>query len=111
MTWPHPWHPDIVDVQIAAIGSLAILAVPGEFTCVFLGSCSMSCIQIPFKPPGTVMPAGRKGGRLKIVPKITLRTTEMHTGFLNNFGCNKMQFQGKQRNLLTLILFLEAQTP
>ncbi|NXU36090.1 ASAH2 ceramidase, partial [Drymodes brunneopygia] len=32
MTWPHPWHPDIVDVQIAAIGSLAILAVPGEFT-------------------------------------------------------------------------------
>ncbi|KAI1231573.1 hypothetical protein IHE44_0007644 [Lamprotornis superbus] len=34
MTWPHPWHPDIVDVQIAAIGSLAILAVPGEFTCL-----------------------------------------------------------------------------
>ncbi|NWW11996.1 ASAH2 ceramidase, partial [Oreocharis arfaki] len=32
MSWPHPWHPDIVDVQIAAIGSLAILAVPGEFT-------------------------------------------------------------------------------
>ncbi|XP_064572718.1 putative neutral ceramidase C isoform X2 [Zonotrichia leucophrys gambelii] len=32
MTWPHPWHPDIVDVQIVAIGSLAILAVPGEFT-------------------------------------------------------------------------------
>ncbi|NXD25071.1 ASAH2 ceramidase, partial [Spelaeornis formosus] len=32
MTSPHPWHPDIVDVQIAAIGSLAILAVPGEFT-------------------------------------------------------------------------------
>ncbi|NXY46907.1 ASAH2 ceramidase, partial [Ceuthmochares aereus] len=32
MTWPHPWHPDIVDVQIVAIGSLAIVAVPGEFT-------------------------------------------------------------------------------
>ncbi|NWR71997.1 ASAH2 ceramidase, partial [Centropus unirufus] len=32
MTWPYPWHPDIVDVQIAAIGSLAIVAVPGEFT-------------------------------------------------------------------------------
>lgn len=32
MTWPHPWHPDIVDVQIATIGSLAIVAVPGEFT-------------------------------------------------------------------------------
>ncbi|KFP92367.1 Neutral ceramidase, partial [Apaloderma vittatum] len=32
MTWPHPWHPDIVDVQIAAVGSLAIAAVPGEFT-------------------------------------------------------------------------------
>jgi len=36
MTWPHPWHPDIVDVQIATIGSLAIVAVPGEFTYVFL---------------------------------------------------------------------------
>uniref|UniRef100_A0A8D0KY80 Neutral ceramidase n=1 Tax=Strix occidentalis caurina TaxID=311401 RepID=A0A8D0KY80_STROC len=32
MTRPHPWHPDIVDVQIAVIGSLAIVAVPGEFT-------------------------------------------------------------------------------
>uniref|UniRef100_A0A8C4TVI7 Neutral ceramidase n=1 Tax=Falco tinnunculus TaxID=100819 RepID=A0A8C4TVI7_FALTI len=32
MTRPHPWHPDIVDVQIVAIGSLAIIAVPGEFT-------------------------------------------------------------------------------
>ncbi|NXS32344.1 ASAH2 ceramidase, partial [Pomatostomus ruficeps] len=32
MSWPQPWHPDIVDVQIIAIGSLAILAVPGEFT-------------------------------------------------------------------------------
>ncbi|XP_017688204.1 PREDICTED: neutral ceramidase [Lepidothrix coronata] len=32
MTRPHPWHPDVVDVQIAAIGSLAIVAVPGELT-------------------------------------------------------------------------------
>ncbi|NWU88526.1 ASAH2 ceramidase, partial [Upupa epops] len=32
MSWPHPWHPDIVDVQMAAIGSLVIIAVPGEFT-------------------------------------------------------------------------------
>ncbi|XP_054238265.1 putative neutral ceramidase C [Indicator indicator] len=32
MSWPHPWHPDIVDVQIATIGSLAIIAVPGELT-------------------------------------------------------------------------------
>ncbi|XP_066477516.1 neutral ceramidase [Tiliqua scincoides] len=29
---PYPWHPKIIDVQIATIGSLAILAVPGEFT-------------------------------------------------------------------------------
>ncbi|EHB18488.1 Neutral ceramidase [Heterocephalus glaber] len=29
---PHPWHPDIVDVQIITLGSLAIAAVPGEFT-------------------------------------------------------------------------------
>lgn len=92
MTWPHPWHPDIVDVQIAAIGSLAILAVPGEFTCVFLGSCSTYCSQIPFKPPETVLPAGRKRGRLKIAPKLTLGTIEMHTAFLNPFVCYKIQF-------------------
>ncbi|XP_069609633.1 putative neutral ceramidase C [Ranitomeya imitator] len=27
-----PWHPTIIDVQMITIGSLAILAVPGEFT-------------------------------------------------------------------------------
>ncbi|XP_060244339.1 neutral ceramidase isoform X1 [Meriones unguiculatus] len=32
LTKPHPWHPDIVDVQIVTIGSMAIAAVPGEFT-------------------------------------------------------------------------------
>uniref|UniRef100_A0A8B9K1T1 Neutral ceramidase n=1 Tax=Astyanax mexicanus TaxID=7994 RepID=A0A8B9K1T1_ASTMX len=30
MNWPFPWHPDIVDVQIITIGSVAIVAVPGE---------------------------------------------------------------------------------
>uniref|UniRef100_A0A8C3WCB3 Neutral ceramidase n=1 Tax=Catagonus wagneri TaxID=51154 RepID=A0A8C3WCB3_9CETA len=29
---PHPWHPDIVDVQIITLGFLAIAAIPGEFT-------------------------------------------------------------------------------
>ncbi|XP_006926093.1 neutral ceramidase [Pteropus alecto] len=29
---PHPWHPDIVDVQIITLGSLAIVAMPGELT-------------------------------------------------------------------------------
>uniref|UniRef100_A0A2K5IDH2 Neutral ceramidase n=1 Tax=Colobus angolensis palliatus TaxID=336983 RepID=A0A2K5IDH2_COLAP len=29
---PHPWHPNIVDVQIITLGSLAITAIPGEFT-------------------------------------------------------------------------------
>lgn len=51
------------------------------------------CLQVP------------RGVRLKIAPKVTLGMTEMHTGFLNHFGCNKMQFQGNQRNLLTLVLF------
>ncbi|KAM3591500.1 uncharacterized protein V6R79_002795 [Siganus canaliculatus] len=32
MTWPLPWHPEIIDVQILTIGSLAIVAVPGEMT-------------------------------------------------------------------------------
>uniref|UniRef100_A0A8C4PNR0 Neutral ceramidase n=1 Tax=Equus asinus asinus TaxID=83772 RepID=A0A8C4PNR0_EQUAS len=29
---PNPWHPEIVDVQIITVGSLAITALPGEFT-------------------------------------------------------------------------------
>ncbi|KAM6182414.1 neutral ceramidase isoform 2-T2 [Erethizon dorsatum] len=32
MTRPHLWHPEIVDVQIITLGSLAIAAVPGELT-------------------------------------------------------------------------------
>ncbi|TRZ01070.1 hypothetical protein DNTS_005954 [Danionella cerebrum] len=32
MNSPLPWHPAIVDVQIMTIGSLAVVAVPGEFT-------------------------------------------------------------------------------
>ncbi|XP_030191310.1 neutral ceramidase isoform X2 [Lynx canadensis] len=32
LTKPHPWHPDIVDVQMITVGSLAIIAIPGEFT-------------------------------------------------------------------------------
>ncbi|KAG5262835.1 hypothetical protein AALO_G00279430 [Alosa alosa] len=32
MNWPLPWHPQIVDVQIITIGSVAIVATPGEPT-------------------------------------------------------------------------------
>uniref|UniRef100_UPI003AAB5B7B neutral ceramidase isoform X1 n=1 Tax=Centroberyx gerrardi TaxID=166262 RepID=UPI003AAB5B7B len=32
MNWPLPWHPEIVDVQIIMIGSVAVVAVPGEMT-------------------------------------------------------------------------------
>ncbi|XP_017260731.2 neutral ceramidase-like, partial [Kryptolebias marmoratus] len=32
MNWPLPWHPQIVDVQIIKIGSVAVIAVPGEMT-------------------------------------------------------------------------------
>ncbi|KAM8729237.1 neutral ceramidase [Acanthopagrus schlegelii] len=32
MNWPLPWHPQIVDVQIIVIGSVAVAAVPGEMT-------------------------------------------------------------------------------
>ncbi|XP_031416416.1 neutral ceramidase [Clupea harengus] len=32
MNWPLPWHPQIVDVQILTIGSVAIVAIPGEVT-------------------------------------------------------------------------------
>uniref|UniRef100_A0AAY4D6R4 Neutral ceramidase n=1 Tax=Denticeps clupeoides TaxID=299321 RepID=A0AAY4D6R4_9TELE len=32
MNWPLPWHPVIVDVQLITIGSVAIVAIPGEVT-------------------------------------------------------------------------------
>ncbi|XP_018536315.1 neutral ceramidase [Lates calcarifer] len=32
MNWPLPWHPQIIDVQIITIGSVAVVAVPGEMT-------------------------------------------------------------------------------
>ncbi|XP_051794973.1 neutral ceramidase [Acanthochromis polyacanthus] len=32
MNTPLPWHPQIVDVQIISIGSVAVVAVPGEMT-------------------------------------------------------------------------------
>ncbi|XP_038830784.1 neutral ceramidase [Salvelinus namaycush] len=32
MTWPLPWHPSIVDVQMFTIGPVAIVAIPGEMT-------------------------------------------------------------------------------
>ncbi|XP_057885406.1 putative neutral ceramidase C [Melospiza georgiana] len=52
MTWPHPWHPDIVDVQIVAIGSLAILAVPGEFT-TMSGRRLREAVQTEFDSHGS----------------------------------------------------------
>ncbi len=41
MDSPLPWHPDIVDVQIITIGSLVLVAVPGEFTWVLLGKVNI----------------------------------------------------------------------
>lgn len=32
MKFPVPWHPEIVDVQIITVGSVAVVAVPGEMT-------------------------------------------------------------------------------
>lgn len=32
MSFPVPWHPTIVDVQVLVLGSVAVLAVPGEMT-------------------------------------------------------------------------------
>lgn len=32
MNTPYPWQPSIVETQIVSIGSLLIVALPGEFT-------------------------------------------------------------------------------
>ncbi|KAM5235968.1 neutral ceramidase-like [Ctenodactylus gundi] len=48
---PHPWHPDIVDVQIITLGSLAITAVPGEFT-TMAGRRLREAVQAEFASHG-----------------------------------------------------------
>lgn len=48
---PHPWHPDIVDVQIVTLGSLAITAVPGEVT-TMSGRRLREAIQTEFASHG-----------------------------------------------------------
>ncbi|NWI99499.1 ASAH2 ceramidase, partial [Crypturellus undulatus] len=52
MTRPHPWHPDIVDVQLATIGSLAIVAVPGELT-TMSGRRLREAVRSEFESHGT----------------------------------------------------------
>ncbi|KAM6951068.1 neutral ceramidase [Aplochiton taeniatus] len=32
MSWPLPWHPEVVDVQILTVGPVAVVAIPGEMT-------------------------------------------------------------------------------
>lgn len=32
MNWPYPWHPKIIPLQMARVGQLVLLAVPGEFS-------------------------------------------------------------------------------
>ncbi|NWY05839.1 ASAH2 ceramidase, partial [Nothoprocta ornata] len=52
MTRPHPWHPDIVDVQLVTIGSLAIVAVPGELT-TMSGRRLREAVRSEFESHGT----------------------------------------------------------
>ncbi|NP_001123830.1 N-acylsphingosine amidohydrolase (non-lysosomal ceramidase) 2 [Xenopus tropicalis] len=52
MSQPLPWHPTIVDVQMFTIGSLAMLAVPGEFT-TMSGRRLREDVQKVLDPAGT----------------------------------------------------------
>ncbi|XP_073404334.1 neutral ceramidase isoform X2 [Dendrobates tinctorius] len=47
-----PWHPTIIDVQMITIGSLAILAVPGEFT-TMSGRRLREAVKKELDPSGT----------------------------------------------------------
>ncbi|KAM6184823.1 neutral ceramidase [Rhynchocyon petersi] len=51
LTVPHPWHPAIVDVQILILGSLAIAAIPGEFT-TMSGRRFREAVQAEFSSHG-----------------------------------------------------------
>uniref|UniRef100_A0ACB8F934 Neutral ceramidase n=1 Tax=Sphaerodactylus townsendi TaxID=933632 RepID=A0ACB8F934_9SAUR len=48
---PYPWHPSIIDVQIVTIGSLAIVALPGEFT-TMAGRRAREAVQSEFEAQG-----------------------------------------------------------
>ncbi|XP_053307311.1 putative neutral ceramidase C [Spea bombifrons] len=52
---PLPWHPTIIDVQILTIGSLAVLAVPGEFT-TMSGRRLREAVKKELDPLGTRNP-------------------------------------------------------
>ncbi|XP_050815357.1 putative neutral ceramidase C isoform X2 [Gopherus flavomarginatus] len=49
---PYPWHPEIVDVQLFTIGSLAIVAFPGELT-TMSGRRLREAIKSEFESHGT----------------------------------------------------------
>nr|XP_006121527.1 neutral ceramidase isoform X1 [Pelodiscus sinensis]XP_006121528.1 neutral ceramidase isoform X1 [Pelodiscus sinensis]XP_006121529.1 neutral ceramidase isoform X1 [Pelodiscus sinensis]XP_006121530.1 neutral ceramidase isoform X1 [Pelodiscus sinensis]XP_006121531.1 neutral ceramidase isoform X1 [Pelodiscus sinensis]XP_006121532.1 neutral ceramidase isoform X1 [Pelodiscus sinensis]XP_006121533.1 neutral ceramidase isoform X1 [Pelodiscus sinensis]XP_025039633.1 neutral ceramidase isoform X1 [ len=49
---PYPWHPEIVDVQLFTIGSLAIAAFPGELT-TMSGRRLREAIKSEFESHGT----------------------------------------------------------
>ncbi|XP_043843069.1 neutral ceramidase isoform X2 [Dromiciops gliroides] len=51
MSKPHSWHPEIVDVQIITLGSLAIVAIPGELT-TMSGRRLREAIQKEFETSG-----------------------------------------------------------
>ncbi|XP_072485033.1 neutral ceramidase isoform X2 [Notamacropus eugenii] len=51
MSTPHPWHPEIVDVQIITLGSLAVAAIPGELT-TMSGRRLREAIQNEFETNG-----------------------------------------------------------
>ncbi|KAJ1141773.1 hypothetical protein NDU88_008101 [Pleurodeles waltl] len=53
MMKPFPWHPTIIDIQIITIGSLAILAAPGEFT-TMAGRRLRQAVQQEFESEGHV---------------------------------------------------------
>ncbi|XP_036592351.1 neutral ceramidase [Trichosurus vulpecula] len=51
MSRPNPWHPEIVDVQIITLGSLAVAAIPGELT-TMSGRRLREAVQKEFETSG-----------------------------------------------------------
>ncbi|CAM4701558.1 putative neutral ceramidase C [Lepidochelys kempii] len=52
ISFPYPWHPEIVDVQLFTIGSLAIVALPGELT-TMSGRRLREAVKSEFESHGT----------------------------------------------------------
>ncbi|CAJ0916522.1 unnamed protein product [Ranitomeya imitator] len=83
-----PWHPTIIDVQMITIGSLAILAVPGEFT-TMSGRRLREAVKKELDPSGA-----------KDIDVVVSGLSNVYTHYITTFE----EYQGNISNISNLII-------